>query len=174
MIWLDPVGSSLALFPFRCALKRLSPAFYRIRPRTVVNGDGPERHRNSLNHVALIFWRRSGLPQKLVHFKMMLFTKRSCQLWVVILVRRMMFFNTEVTRRDGNALPFALLLSGFPTCSPNWQAIRQATPPLKVRYSEKSESGCSMSMMVRFSVTSSAPPIFLPCHFSRASRFPRR
>jgi hypothetical protein len=68
-----------------------------------------------------------------MHFEMMLFTKRGYQTWIVVSVRRMMFFDAKVTRRHGKSLPFAILLSRFATRSPNWQVISQATPPLKAR-----------------------------------------
>ena len=89
----------------------------------------------------------------------------------MLLKRGVVVLDTEITRGYRQSLPLALLLACFATSHPDWLAISYSAPPLRVRYSEKSESTGSMFWRVRPSVTSSTPAIFFPCQGDRALIF---
>ena len=154
--------------------EQIRHSFYCICLCSPVDGHSTQRHLDSCNRIGLVAEGNSGTMHQFMLFVVVLLTKRSCQLRIVIPACRVMVLNAQDTWRNCEAQALTLLLSRLSPRCPNWVLIPHAAPPFAARYRENSERAGSMDASVRPSVTSSTPAIFFPCHGASASRFPRK
>jgi hypothetical protein len=152
--------------------QQVCQAIHRVCTVTVIHSHAAEGHSDSHLHTRLLL-KRNALPQHLfVQQTMVLFTN-----WVseriVVAASGVMVLDAKHTGRDCQSAPLTLLAVVGTSCRPNWVLISHTTL-FKWRYKAKSDKTDSIEVSTFKSVTSSTPAIFLPFHFERTPRLPRK